>query len=186
MEQLYQAQYTKCSLNCILASVKAIEKFLCGAGEGFSVGGIHFSAEEVSQMRRARWAILTKTVQFEAAHQLPGHAGKCAQLHGHSYRLEVSLRGPLKQAPGESDDGMVMDLQDLSAIIKQAVLARLDHRFLNEVMEERTTAENVAHWIWEALLEGGLPEPLLYRVRLWETTTGWVEVTRAERGEMGE
>lgn len=133
-------------------------------------------------MGTQRFAILTKAVSFEAAHQLPGHQGKCAQLHGHSYRLEVSVRGPLKQAPGTSDDGMVVDLHELSEIIKQAVIFRLDHRYLNEVMEERrTTAENLAHWIWEALLEGGLPEPLLYRIRLWETTTGWVEVTRAER-----
>lgn len=133
-------------------------------------------------MHQARLAILTKTVQFEAAHCLPGHRGKCAQLHGHSYRLEVSLRGSLKQEPGASDDGMVMDLQDLSEIIHCTVLARLDHRYLNEVMEERTTAENVAHWIWDALLAGGLPENLLYRVKLWETATGWVEVTRAECG----
>ena len=133
-------------------------------------------------MQQTRLAILTKAVQFEAAHCLPGHRGKCAQLHGHSYRLEVSLRGPLKQEPGASDDGMVMDLQDLSEIIRRAVLVRLDHRYLNEVIEERTTAENVVHWIWDALLEGGLPEPLLYRIKLWETTTGWVEVTRAERG----
>ena len=133
-------------------------------------------------MHQARLAILTKTVQFEAAHCLPGHQGKCARLHGHSYRLEVSLRGSLKQAPGASDDGMVMDLQDLSEIIRGAVLARLDHRYLNEVLEERTTAENLAHWIWDALLAGGLSEQLLYRVKLWETATGWVEVTRAERG----
>src|SRR5438105_7034751 len=117
-------------------------------------------------MPQNRMAILTKAVQFEAAHQLPGHQGKCAQLHGHSYRLEVSLRGPIKQAPGASDDGMVMDLQDLSEILRRVVLARLDHRYLNEVMEGRTTAENLAHWIWDALLEEGLSEPLLYRIRL--------------------
>jgi 6-pyruvoyltetrahydropterin/6-carboxytetrahydropterin synthase len=76
---------------------------------------------------------------------------------------------------------MVMDLQSLSELIKRTVIARLDHRYLNEVMEERTTAENLAHWIWDALLAGGLPEPLLYRIRLWETASGWVEVTRAER-----
>lgn len=135
-------------------------------------------------MHPARSAILTKIVQFEAAHTLPGHQGKCARLHGHSYRLEVSLRGPLKQGPGLSDDGMVMDFQDLSEIIRQAVLARLDHRYLNEVMDVRTTAENVAHWIWDALLEGGVPESLLYRLRLWETATGYVEVTQTERGNL--
>lgn len=135
-------------------------------------------------MQSTKLAILTKTVQFEAAHRLPGHQGKCAQLHGHSYHLEVSVRGPLKQAPGVSDDGMVMDLQELSGFIHRGVLARLDHRYLNEVMVERTTAENLAHWIWDALLEGGLPEPLLYRIRLWETSTGYVEVTRAERDQL--
>src|SRR6266849_3490794 len=105
-----------------------------------------------------KFALLTKTFHFEAAHQLPGHAGKCARLHGHSYRLEVSLRGPLKRAPGESDDGMVMDLQDLSALLRQEVLARLDHQFLNDILEERTTAENLAHWIWDTLVAGGLAE----------------------------
>ncbi len=135
-------------------------------------------------MQQVRRAILTREVQFEAAHSLPGHQGKCAQLHGHSYRLEVSLRGPIKQAPGESDDGMVMDLQDLAEIMRRTVVARLDHRYLNDVVEERTTAENIIHWIWDALLDGGLPEPLLYRIRLWETATGWVEITRAERGDL--
>lgn len=132
-------------------------------------------------MRKMRAAILTKRVQFEAAHDLPGHQGKCAQLHGHSYVLEVSIRGRIKQAPGQSDDGMVMDLHDLSAMIQRAVLARLDHHYLNEIIGERTTAENLAHWIWDALLQEGLCASLLYRLRLWETATGYVEITREER-----
>lgn len=131
-------------------------------------------------MKRIQAAILTKCVHFEAAHDLPGHQGKCAQLHGHSYVLEVSIRGLIKQAPGQSDDGMVMDFQDLSEIIQRAVLMRLDHRYLNEVIGERTTAENVAHWIWNALLQGGLSAHL-YRLRLWETKTGYVEITQEER-----
>jgi len=130
------------------------------------------------------WALLTKVVRFEAAHQLPGHTGKYANLHGHSYTLEVSVRGPIDQAPGASDDGMVMDFQELSAIVQQSVLQQLDHQFLNEVIEVRSTAENLAHWIWDTLLAGGLSASLLDRVRLWETTTGYVEITRAERNEM--
>jgi 6-pyruvoyltetrahydropterin/6-carboxytetrahydropterin synthase len=134
--------------------------------------------------RSQRWALLTKVVRFEAAHQLPGHAGKCANLHGHSYTLEVAVRGPIKQTIGASDDGMVMDFQELSALLQRSVLKPLDHHFLNEIMEVRSTAENLAHWIWDALLAGGLSADLLYRVRLWETTTGYVELTRAERNEM--
>lgn len=133
-------------------------------------------------MQTIQAAILTKRVHFEAAHDLPGHQGKCAHLHGHSYVLEISIRGLIKQVPGHSDDGMVMDFQDLSEIIQHAVLMRLDHRYLNEVIGERTTAENLAHWIWDALLQGGLAAHLLYRLRLWETSTGYVEITRDERG----
>ena len=128
-----------------------------------------------------RQALLTKVFHFEAAHSLPGHRGKCARLHGHSYTLEVTLRGPIKQAEGTSDDGMVMDFDDLSQLVKQAVIERLDHQDLNAITGIRTTAENLAHWIWDALLEAGLSESLLYRVCLWETAQGRVEITAAER-----
>ncbi len=128
-----------------------------------------------------RQALLTKIFRFEAAHSLPGHRGKCARLHGHSYTLEVTLRGPIKQATGASDDGMVMDFDDLSQFVKQAVIERLDHHDLNEVTGIRTTAENLAHWIWDALLVAGLSEALLYRICLWETAQGRVEITAAER-----
>ncbi len=127
------------------------------------------------------YAVLTKTFRFEAAHHLPGHTGKCARPHGHSYRLEISVRGPIKQAPGASDHGMVIDFADLSALVHEAVIARLDHYDLNEVLAVQTTAENLAHWIWDALVDAGLPDALLYRIRLWETETGSVEISHAER-----
>ncbi|MEO6890606.1 MAG: 6-carboxytetrahydropterin synthase QueD [Ktedonobacteraceae bacterium] len=130
-----------------------------------------------------RWAIVTKTFRFEAAHSLPFHRGKCARLHGHSYRLEVSLRGPLKACPDTSDHGMVMDFSDLSTIVTQAVVERLDHQDLNAVTGVYTTAELLVHWIWEALVAGGLPDDLLWRLRLWETETGCIEITQQEREE---
>jgi len=139
--------------------------------------------EENKESVPARRARLTKIVRFEAAHQLPGHQGKCANLHGHSYTLEVSVEGPIKQVPGASDDGMVMDFQEISTIIQRSVLQRLDHQFLNEVIKERSTAENLACWIWDALLTGGLSADLLSQVRLWETTTGYVDVTAAIRSK---
>ncbi len=129
-----------------------------------------------------RYAILTKVFRFEAAHQLVYHGGKCARPHGHSYRLEVTLRGPVKDTPGRSDHGMVMDFGDLAQLVREAVLERLDHTDLNQVTGVYTTAENLAHWIWDALVDAGLPEELLYRVRLWETENGFVEITAAERG----
>ena len=127
------------------------------------------------------FAILTKTFHFEAAHHLPGHVGKCARLHGHSYQLEVAVRGPIKDMPNQSDSGMVMDFEDLSQIVRNSIIERLDHRDLNEVTGLRTTAENLAHWMWDALLAAGLSPQLLYRIRLWETQSSYVEITQAER-----
>ena len=127
------------------------------------------------------YAILTKTFRFEAAHHLPGHTGKCARLHGHSYQLEVTVRGPIKEAPHQSDSGMVMDFEELSHIVRNSIIERLDHRDLNEVTGLRTTAENLAHWMWDELIAGGLPASLLYRIRLWETQSSYVEITQAER-----
>ncbi len=127
------------------------------------------------------YAVLTKVFRFEAAHHLPGHRGKCARPHGHSYRLEVAVRGPIQSKLGASDDGMVLDFGDLADLVRVAVIDRLDHYDLNTILAGRTTAENLAHWIWETLLTAGLSTALLYRVRLWETETGYVEITAAER-----
>ncbi len=64
-----------------------------------------------------RYAIITREFTFEACHHLPGHRGKCRRPHGHSYRLQISLRGPILNTPGESSDGMVMDFDDLKQIV---------------------------------------------------------------------
>lgn len=146
-----------------------------------------------------RYAMITRTFPFEAMHHLPGHRGKCRRLHGHSYRMEITLRGPIKEAPGYSDDGMVMDFIDLKAIVSSTILDQLseavpfgpnaqridagglDHNDLNTLTGIRTTAENLVHWIWDALVAGGIPEDLLYRIRLWETENSSAEITRAER-----
>jgi 6-pyruvoyltetrahydropterin/6-carboxytetrahydropterin synthase len=149
-----------------------------------------------------RYAIITREFTFEAAHHLPDHRGKCRRPHGHSYRLQISLRGPIISAPGESSDGMVMDFDDLKTIVNSTILEQLsdavtrgpaaqpvekggmDHNDLNALTGIRTTAENLVHWIWDALVAGGIPDTLLYRIRLWETEKGYVEITHAEREEM--
>jgi 6-pyruvoyltetrahydropterin/6-carboxytetrahydropterin synthase len=149
-----------------------------------------------------RCAIITREFTFEAAHHLPNHRGKCRRPHGHSYRLQISLRGPINELPGQSDDGMVMDFDNLKAIVNATVIENisdsaprgkdarpverggLDHNDLNALTGIRTTAENLVHWIWDALVAGGLPDSLLYSIKLWETERGCVEITHAERGEV--
>ena len=60
---------------------------------------------------------ITKEFKFEMAHALYGYDGVCANLHGHSYRLNVTIRGDVKNEHTHSKDGMVMDFMDLLALI---------------------------------------------------------------------
>src|SRR2546428_767468 len=129
-----------------------------------------------------RYGIVTKIFHFESAHHLPGHRGKCAHLHGHSYRLEVTIRGPIKDMSGASDHGMVMDFDDLSGTVKNSVIERLDHRDLNEVTGKHTTDKNLVQWKWTKLNNNVFSQELLYRIRLGKTESGYVEITKAERG----
>ncbi|HET9078050.1 MAG TPA: 6-carboxytetrahydropterin synthase QueD [Acidimicrobiales bacterium] len=101
---------------------------------------------------------------FEAAHRLPhvpeGH--KCARLHGHSFRVEIHVTGPV-----DPSTGWVMDFADLKAAFAP-LHDQLDHRYLNEVDGlENPTSENLARWIWDRLA-ASLP---LDRVVVRETCT---------------
>jgi 6-pyruvoyltetrahydropterin/6-carboxytetrahydropterin synthase len=97
---------------------------------------------------------------FEAAHKLPHHPGKCKDLHGHSYRLVVSVEGPV-----DPRSGLAIDFSDLKAIVVQHAVAKLDHKYVNELIDN-PTAEAMAVWIWDRLK----PElPGLAEVELWET-----------------
>jgi 6-pyruvoyltetrahydropterin/6-carboxytetrahydropterin synthase len=85
---------------------------------------------------------------FEAAHRLPnvpaGH--KCARLHGHSYRIEVHVSGPVG-----AESGWVMDFGDVSAAFAP-VRDQLDHYYLNDIDGlANPTSEVLARWIWERL-----------------------------------
>ena len=109
---------------------------------------------------------VTCTFSFEAAHRLPWHSGRCRNLHGHSYRLDVTVGGPLDQY------GVVIDFDELKNVVHAAVIDRWDHSDLNEVMEN-PTAELLAHRAWELLTEAGLP---VCALRLWETGDSWVDL----------
>ncbi len=108
---------------------------------------------------------LRKTFQIEAAHRLPnvptGH--KCARLHGHSWRIEVAIEGPVG-----NDTGWVMDYAELKAAF-QPIHDRIDHNYLNEIPGlENPTSERLAVWLWNELK----PRlPLLIELVIAETCT---------------
>jgi 6-pyruvoyltetrahydropterin/6-carboxytetrahydropterin synthase len=121
---------------------------------------------------------------FNAAHQLCDPAlsdeenrrlfGKCANLHGHNYVLEVVVAGEIDPA-----SGYVLDLKSLSDVISRQVIGDVDHRNLNTdvpwLKGRVPTAENLAQAFWERL-RSELPGGLLRTVRVWETDKNWAEV----------
>ncbi|MDR3669373.1 MAG: 6-carboxytetrahydropterin synthase QueD [Holophaga sp.] len=109
--------------------------------------------------------ILRKEYGFEAAHFIYNHPGKCRNLHGHSYKLFVSLEGDV-----HAETGMIIDFDDLSKVVRDKVLSALDHRFLNDLIP-LSTAENIVTWIW-GQLKPDLPE--LMQLELYETADNCV------------
>ena len=89
-----------------------------------------------------------KAFTLESAHRLPnvpaGH--KCARVHGHSFRVEVHVQGPV-----DPHLGWVMDFADVKAAF-EPLYQQLDHHYLNDVPGlENPTSENLARWIWQRL-----------------------------------
>ena len=121
---------------------------------------------------------------FNAAHQLcdPDLSdeenrrlfGKCANLHGHNYVLEVVVAGEVDEV-----SGYVMDLKVLADVISTQVIRDVDHRNLNTdvpwLKGRVPSTENLAQAFWERL-RPELPDGLLRSVRLWETDKNWAEV----------
>jgi 6-pyruvoyltetrahydropterin/6-carboxytetrahydropterin synthase len=95
--------------------------------------------------------------------------GKCANKdgHGHDYRLEVTLCGPVNE-----HTGMLLDLRELDRIVEEAVLRHVEHRNLNRQVpffaSHQPTCENLARWAWQEL-HGRFPGCRLARVRVHES-----------------
>ena len=108
--------------------------------------------------------ILSKDFEFEAAQALPqfpvGH--KCRNLHGHSFKVTVSVRGPVDEATGLFYDHAVIS-DAMSPIV-----AQIDHTYLNDIPGlENPTIENISRWIWDKLVHH---LPGLYEIILHETS----------------
>ena len=70
---------------------------------------------------------ITKEFKFEMAHALHGYDGLCANIHGHSYRLWITVRGDVKKEPTHTKDGMLIDFIDLKSIVKSIIIKKYDH-----------------------------------------------------------
>ncbi len=112
---------------------------------------------------------IAQAFTFEAAHRLPNvpSTHRCHRMHGHSYRVELCLEGPI-----DPHTGFVVDFFDVEAAFGP-LLNRLDHQCLNEVEGlENPTAENIAVWIWDRIRPF---LPLIATVSVYETPSSWAE-----------
>lgn len=134
---------------------------------------------------------ITKIFTFDSSHMLDGHNGKCQNLHGHTYTLEVTVSGGL--IDGGAKGGMVMDFADLKAAVKRSIIEPFDHAFIYHESNERerriaallegwqmktlplsrrTTAENMCVEMYQRLQNEGVN---VCRLKLWETPTSCAE-----------
>lgn len=137
---------------------------------------------------------LTKEFSFEAAHALGGYDGPCREIHGHSYRLFVTIKGEPSTDPMNPKQGMVLDFGVLKKIVNEEIISRFDHalvlrttadeglrrvlaeQFDNVVtVEYQPTCENMlddfAHRLMKRLPEG----VTLHSLRLHETASSYAE-----------
>ena len=138
---------------------------------------------------------LTKEFSFEAAHALEGYDGPCREIHGHSYRLYVTVKGVPADDAANPKCGMVLDFGVLKRIVNEEIVSRFDHALvlrdtesgadLRRVLTERfdnvvavgyqPTCENMLG-DFAARIAARLPEGVaLHSLRLHETATSFAE-----------
>ena len=144
---------------------------------------------------------LTKEFSFEAAHALGGYDGPCREIHGHSYRLFVTVKGRPSTDAGDPKQGMVIDFGLLKRIVNEEVVARFDHalvlrtttdpklleqlaaRFDNLVtVDYQPTCENMLDDFARRIARRLPAGVALHALRLHETATSYAEWFAGENG----
>jgi len=120
---------------------------------------------------------LNTTFTFDAAHFIEGYNGKCARMHGHNYKVHI-IASSHKLNPSKylKTPDMVCDFNELKWAAKESTKGGLDHGVLNDLMEENTTAERIAQFIYYETKKR-IPDHIELNVKVWETENSWVEYT---------
>lgn len=117
--------------------------------------------------------IISRSITFEAAHWLPNYKGKCNNVHGHRWKVEIGVEGPL-----EIQTGMVLDFGYLKQFLEEFVKEPLDHTMVNDTLPN-PTAENIAEDIAMQWKNSGInqvyPKVSLSFVKVWETENSCAE-----------
>ncbi len=138
---------------------------------------------------------ITKEFSFETAHALEGYDGACRHIHGHSYRMQVTVSGSPVDNPEDPKFGMVMDFGDLKRIVTDNIVSRFDHamvirrtaangNFIEQLRGRyesviatsyQPTSENLLLEFVDVLRANLPPSVRLESVRLYETATSCAE-----------
>ena len=119
----------------------------------------------------------TKSFTFDAAHNLLRYEGKCAQLHGHTYKLDVTVSRGIDTKDAEEEvaqEVMVMDFSDMKKLVNEVIISQYDHAYLNDYFPNPTAEAMIVHIFYG--IETALPKSVsLHSVKLWETADSFVE-----------
>ena len=137
---------------------------------------------------------ISKRIEFPAGHRLPNYSGACANLHGHTFAVEVTLGIDYL-----NDDGFVVDLTEVNSFLKNWIDVNWDHAFLVSrrdddvvaflkahnfkwyVMEDYPTIENMARCLFAAV-DGRWMGVTVHKVVVWESPTSYTVYTAAREG----
>ena len=142
---------------------------------------------------------ITRRLEFDAGHRIPNHAGQCRHIHGHRYRLEVTVKGKIISTPGTEDEGMLIDFGLIKKIGTELIVDKFDHaflvaesdviliNFLSTIKDHKTvilnkipTVENLAEYIFNIIspeINKQYNNKLrLTKVRLYETPNCWADI----------
>ncbi len=120
---------------------------------------------------------LTIIANFDAAHCLPGYPGKCQRLHGHNWKVEVTVTGNKLNSLG-----MLVDFKELKEALGETII-NLDHYYLNDIPAFQginPTAEHIAEYVYNNLAEHRLfanNNIKISSVKIWESVHSAVEYT---------
>ncbi|MBP0630280.1 MULTISPECIES: 6-carboxytetrahydropterin synthase [unclassified Cupriavidus] len=143
---------------------------------------------------------ITRRLEFDSGHRIPNHCGQCRNIHGHRYRLDLTLSGEVLHREGASDDGMILDFGDIKALANEHLVNKWDHAFLiyrgdtallnflqsmeghkTVVLDAIPTVENLAQVAFDILapvFKDCFGHHLqLTRLVLFETPNCWAEVS---------
>jgi len=128
------------------------------------------------------WNVAQNIAVFHACSLYKNAEGTLMEPHGHTYHIEVTVKGEV-----DPDTGFVIDFKELNRILKVGIIAQMDHRLLNNIeyfvkSKKSPTVENMLYYVWDEIcdsIDALRPELAgLERIRIWETPDSFATLTK--------